>query len=39
MAVSPSTLSTLETAGIRGFAGPRVKADKSDFNIRIVTGE
>jgi hypothetical protein len=28
-----------ETAGIRGFASPRVKADKSDFNIRIVTGE
>jgi hypothetical protein len=39
MAVPSLRHSTLETAGIRGFASPRVKADKSDFNIRIVTGE
>jgi hypothetical protein len=25
-------------AGIKGFAALGVKADKSDFNIRIVTG-
>jgi len=32
-------LDTPETAGIRGFESLTVKADKSDFNIRIVTRE